>query len=73
MALTQQQKDSVKTEWNELVRLAQKFSKGTTQDLYVVDKKPLLKGAKVLSSLMGKIPTAAHTRGKQGHGKTNGQ
>lgn len=70
MPLTQQQKDNVKKDWDQLTALAGKFARGSNQDLYVVDGKPLLKGGEALARLLARIPKAAHTRGKQGHGRT---
>jgi hypothetical protein len=69
MALSQNDKDTIKNEWDEMCRLAKKFSRGSVEDLYVIDKDPLLDGAEDLAALVMKLPRAAWTRGKQGHGK----
>ena len=68
MALTQDEKRTLKAEWDEMCRLARKFSDGSVKDLYVIDKGPLLNGSNDLADLMKKIPQATWTRGKQGHG-----
>jgi len=70
MPLTRQQKDTLKRDWDQLTTLADKFARGSVQDLYVIDGRPLIKGGEALAKLLIRIPKAAHTRGKQGHGRT---
>ena len=68
MPLTQEQKQQLKDDWDTMTRLAAKFAKGSVQDLYVIDRAPMLDGAEAIASLQAKLPRACWTRGKQGHG-----
>ena len=68
MPLTKVQKQQVKQEWDRMIRSVEKFSAADVRTLYVVDKQPLLDGVEKIAQLLGKIPRATWTRGKQGHG-----
>lgn len=73
MALSKEQKKQIRAEWDQLRTLVKKFSKGSTSDLYVIKREPLLDGAKEIAQLLGVIPKAAHTRGRQNHSQKNSQ
>jgi hypothetical protein len=68
MPLNEIQKQEVKDKWEQLTELAKFFLKGDTGSLYVVDRKPMIKGLEILADLSKKGFKACWTRGKQGHG-----
>ncbi len=67
MALSKEQKEEIKREWEQLASLAEKFSGGTVEELYVVNGEPLIRGAEAMARLLVRVPRASWSRGKQGH------
>ncbi len=69
MALSQQEKDARKAEFNQMIETARKFRRGSVEDLYVIDGDQLIQAAEELGALTPQLTKAAWVRGKQGHGR----
>lgn len=69
MALTQQEKDAQKVEFEQMIASARKFKRGSVEDLYVIDGEQLKQANDDLHDLCKQIGNALWVRGKQGHGR----